>query len=468
MTNPIEKQPRALYLLFFVQMWECFSYYGMRVLLILYMIEVLGFSDTKSFGVFAIYCALVECGGIFGGRLADKYLGQRFSIFTGGSLICLGHLLMMLGRGEGALYISLASIATGTGLFSSNISSLLSMFYGENDPRRDQGFTLFYIGINLGAILATGLVGTIGELFGWHAGFGTAALGMLLATLSLFLFRKVLKGKGELPSPLTWQTNTVFFLGVFSVIAILTLAIDLEQWMMHLIPLICLGAVVYAGRLIYTSKLMPMRTLASLGGCLVVLALFFAAEELTGGALLLFTERVANNSLFGIEIPSVVVVGINPFVIITLGMWMSKLTAYLKLSTSARLALGCLFGAGAFGSLSLLATIDGVGILSIIGCILMLSFGELLIGPVVYAYFAEVAPQKLQGVIMGLIPIGYSLGSIIAGFFNQTMALEDVGVSTEVYANGFANMSILLLSVAVAVYATNAILKGKEKVLYES
>ena len=179
-------QPKALMLIASVQMWECFSFYGMRVLLVLYMIHQLGWSDAQAFGIFALYTGLVEFGGIIGGMVAEKFLGLKRAISLGGWLIMSGHLTLALG--ESFLFFrALALIIVGSSFFSTNLSALLGLFYGENDARRESGFTLDHAAINLGSLLASLLCGYVGELLGWNYGFGLAAIGMLSGNLTFLL-----------------------------------------------------------------------------------------------------------------------------------------------------------------------------------------------------------------------------------------------------------------------------------------
>ena len=191
-----EPQPAALPVLFHTEMWERFSYYGMRALLVLYLVNALGYERADALTVYGIYTALVYLTPVFGGYLADRYLSYRKAILIGGLVMAMGHFAMAI---PGLLMPALGLIIIGNGFFKPNISTLVGSLYREHDARRDGGFTLFYIGINLGAFLAPLIAGTLGEKVGWHWGFGTAGVGMLLAVL-LFLRGQHKLGKAGLPA----------------------------------------------------------------------------------------------------------------------------------------------------------------------------------------------------------------------------------------------------------------------------
>jgi POT family proton-dependent oligopeptide transporter len=198
--NTLFGHPTGLFTLFFAEMWERFSYYGMRALLVFYMIKgFLGYGDTQAYGIYGAYTALVYMTPFFGGMIADRLLGQRKAVVFGGALMAAGHLLMGVQEGEylGLFTLSkemaemlffgaLALLILGNGFFKPNISTIVGSLYPQGSPKRDGGFTLFYIGINLGAAMAPLLCGYIGETYGWHYGFGLATIGMLIG-LAVFI-----------------------------------------------------------------------------------------------------------------------------------------------------------------------------------------------------------------------------------------------------------------------------------------
>ena len=183
--------PAGLYPLFFAEMWERFSFYGMRALLLFYMIKgFLGYNDEQAYAVFGAYTALVYLTPFFGGLLADRLLGARRAVILGGLLMAAGHLTMTV-QNDIAFFTALALLICGNGFFKPNISTMVGAQYAVDSPRRDAGFTLFYMGINLGAAMSPLLCGYIGETYGWHYGFGLATIGMLVGLAVFVVPRRV-------------------------------------------------------------------------------------------------------------------------------------------------------------------------------------------------------------------------------------------------------------------------------------
>ncbi|NRA47804.1 MAG: MFS transporter, partial [Phaeodactylibacter sp.] len=198
--------PIGLFILFFTEMWERFSYYGMRAILVLYIISSatgdnpgLGWESSEALALYGWYTMLVYVMSIPGGILADKFIGQKKAVLYGGLTLVLGHGILAI-EALWAFYTGLALIILGVGGLKPNISTMVGGLYKQGDERRDQGFTIFYIGINVGAFLSSLIVGAVGETIGWHYGFGLAGIGMLLGQVIFMLGQKYLKGVGEPPS----------------------------------------------------------------------------------------------------------------------------------------------------------------------------------------------------------------------------------------------------------------------------
>ena len=217
--------PKGLYVLFFAEMWERFSYYGMRALLIFYLTKHWLFDDGKANLIYGAYTSLVFVTPVLGGYLADRYLGQRRAVVYGAVLLTLGHLLMAVegdgGQASAAInvfWLALGFIIVGSGFLKANISVIVGQLYPLTDIRRDGAYTIFYIGINTGAALGTILAGWLGETYGWSYGFGAAGVGMLLGLLVFVLGKPLLKGQGEAPGTLTRRREwTLYVIGVAAV-----------------------------------------------------------------------------------------------------------------------------------------------------------------------------------------------------------------------------------------------------------
>ena len=230
----MRSHPKGLYILFFAEMWERFSYYGMRALLILYLTKHFLFTDGQAYGIYGAYTTLVYVTPVIGGVLADKYLGQRKAVLFGAVLLVLGHLGMAI-EGEpvkvasersdsimNVFYLSLALIIAGVGFLKANISAIVGALYEKTDERRDGAFTIFYVGINLGAFGGALIAGYLGETYGWKYGFGLAGLGMLLGLIAFAWGKPLLEGAGEPPNPSALAVKRFMGLSTVWLIYILT------------------------------------------------------------------------------------------------------------------------------------------------------------------------------------------------------------------------------------------------------
>src|SRR5688500_17579233 len=196
------RHPRQLYLLFFAEMCERFSFYGMKALLLAYMVSQLGYPDAKGYAILGSYAALVYTMPMFGGFIADRFLGYRRAIMFGGILMTVGHLVLAVPE-DWSFFYGMAFIICGNGFFKPNISSLVGTLYADNDPRKDSGFSIFYMGINIGAALGGLLCGYVGQQINWHYGFGLAGIFMILGLIVFVIGRKSLGEKGLPPDPAT-------------------------------------------------------------------------------------------------------------------------------------------------------------------------------------------------------------------------------------------------------------------------
>lgn len=457
-THQCLRQPKALYLLFAVKMWECFSFYGMRALMVLYLINQLGVEDLRAYGIYAIYGSLVEFGGVLGGRFADRFLGLRQSIVYGGWLIAAGHILLSMHTDSWAFFGGLALIVVGSGLFSTNISALLGLFYDEDDPRREVGFTLFYVGINIGAFLASLLCGVIGELYGWHYGFGLAAVGMIAGNILFLCCRNLLEGKGELLQKVSQNREKILgYALLLLALPMSALMIAWENIFMQVMPCLSLVCVLYLGRKMMQSGCFSKEKLINLGMYLAALALFFAAEDQTASALLVFSERYATETIAGIALPTTTLLSLNPFVIIVGGSLVSRLNTGKNGSFWLVIA-GLLLAAAVFAALTIACYFpnqEGLVPLAIVaGAILTISSGEVLLAPAIFSYFSEASPKEWLGTTMGLLPLGFSLGNVLSGFLSQSMFVPESGTADhlEIYGNGFSHLSLLLGAMALVIF----------------
>ena len=493
-----EGHPRALYMLFFAEMWERFSYYGMRALLVLYMVQHYRYSDARAYVVYGSYTALVYATPIFGGMLADRLLGYRKSVTLGAVMMALGHFAMAFDR---LFYPALGLLIVGNGFFKPNISTIVGRLYPPGDPRRDSGFTIFYMGINLGAALAPAICGVVGETLGWHWGFGLAGVGMLFG-LGVFLAgQRWLSGIAEPPDVGRLKEPVCFGIsregGVYLGAALFTMvAWQLVQhgaWVGHLLS--ALGLLVAVGLVTYLVRLTDRVERDRLTVVLVltlVSVVFWAFFEQAGSSLSLFTARNVDRhlaqplshalgavaSIFGgpevSEVPASVFQAVNPVFILVFAPLFSRF--WLALGRRGRepsfpskfglgiLQLGLGFGALWFGASEATAGgVVGVGWL-ILGYWLHTT-GELCLSPIGLSMVTKLSPPKIAGLMMGIWLLSSSFAQYAAGLIARLTGGQGDGQSTagagetvHIYGSVFGRIALTALVVGVVVTVTAPIL----------
>jgi proton-dependent oligopeptide transporter, POT family len=454
----MKQQPKALYLLACIVMWECFSYYGMRALLVLYMVAKLGFGDLYAFGVYAVFSGLFELSGVAGSLVAERYIGLRRSIVLGSWLLASGYILLVFELVDFPFYASLGLLVVGYGLFYTNISTLLGLYYKPEDPKREEGFTLFYSAINLGALLAIILCGVVADCYGWSYGFGLAALGMIAGNITWHLFQPLLEDKGLPPQDVNRFELNLIYLLIIPVILFLALCIKCEALLLPLLPwlgLTCIAGVSYRLIKIDTSA---WKSLVLLMTYLLSIIVFYGAQEQMGSTLVLFTERFIDRSIGGLSVPATTIMSLNPLAIIVLGPFLNWLFKKIKspamnetVFLHRRLACAFLIAGGAFLILWIICLFhrdgEAISLLYLVPLILSISMAEVMVGPAVFAACSEISCKYQLGFIMGLIPIGFSLASTFGGLLSKMMAIEGEGPQQiAIYGLGFETIAIILLA----------------------
>ncbi|MEZ6196262.1 MAG: oligopeptide:H+ symporter [Planctomycetota bacterium] len=425
--------PRGLFVLFFAELWERFSYYGMRALLTLYMIKVLGMTDGQGAGVYGGYTGLVYLFPVLGGWLADKVLGYRKAIILGGLLMAIGHGLMAIQDNQ-AFYMALAFLCVGNGFFKPNISSTVGKLYAEGDQRRDAGFTIFYMGINVGAMLAPLVCGYLGEDIGWHYGFSAAAIGMLLGLTIFMIGTKELHGKGEPRDPSVGRRRVLgvlplekaIWLGSFvctPLIALLLLAnrdLPVAKQIVNIIGLFVLFVLIRTG---LQHGRVALHRIISLIILMVFHAMFWTFFEQAGSSLTLFADRVVDRvvPIYGTATASQFQ-AMNPFFIIVFApiftMIWTKLGARQP-SIPVKFALGLLQLGLGFGVLVLgmnaVSEGEKVGWIILGSMYLLHTTGELCLSPVGLSAVTKLAPPTATAFVMGAWFLSIAFGNITAG-----------------------------------------------------
>lgn len=384
--------PQGLFILFLTEMWERFSFYGMRAILVLFLVDQykggLGWSEAATNKFYGLYIMLVYFLSIPGGFIADRYIGHKAAVLWGGILQCIGHFLLAL-RSEYLFFVGLSAIIIGTGLLKPNISTMVGGLYEEGDTKRDSGFAIFYMGINIGSMFAAAIVGLVGEVYGWHYGFGLAGVGMLIGLAIFILGQRYLK---EIPTqPL--GTPKAYKVGgtAFNVT---------KEEKEHLYVLMV---------------------------CLLAVFIFFAAFEQAGGLLNLYAKNHTHRYVGNWEIPASTLQSLNPMCIVCLSpivslIWMRLTKRYAYISSIYKMGigniivgLGTLFMVGAV--LQKEASPTGKSDLSwLIMTYLFYTLGELSLAPVFLAFVTKIAPKSMQASIMGVFFAVVGMAGLAAGY----------------------------------------------------
>jgi POT family proton-dependent oligopeptide transporter len=452
--------PRGLFVLFFAEMWERFSYYGMRALLIFYLVQHWMFSDQQASVIYGAYTALVYIAPVVGGYLADRYLGQRKAVLFGAVLLTFGHFLMAI-EGEGGqqasalnvFWLALSFIIVGSGFLKANISVLVGQLYPRTDIRRDPAYTIFYIGINLGAALGSILAGYLGQTYGWAYGFGAAGVGMLLGLVVFVLGKPLLMGHGEPRDPqrltsrmLGMKFEWLLYVASFLCIGLVWIMIQ-QQKLVGL--LLGVAGILLVGYVLYTAVFrLPRedrdRILAALY-LIVGSILFWALFEQAGASLNLFTDRSVDRTLLGWTVPASMFQSINAIYIVLLGpvfawLWLTLGRRGLEPSTPAKFALGVIQVGAGFLVLVAGAKANGASLTPVIYIFLIYlihTTGELCLSPVGLSAMNRLTPAHLASLIMGTWFFASATGNFAAGLISAATGGEGAGPERvmEIYGN---------------------------------
>ena len=389
--------PRGLSTLFFTEMWERFSYYGMRAFLILYMVHALNFDDKHAGSVYGTYTASAWALAILGGIIADRWLGQYKSVLIGGIIIAIGHFTLVF-HALPTFYAGLAFIALGTGLLKPNVSGIVGSLYDTADTRRDAGFSIFYMGINLGAALGPIVAGYLAQKVDWHVGFACAGVGMTLGLVQYVLGRKHLQP------------------------AIDRLAA--QRRVPRVEPAAASAIATATGRTFAGFTSVEWKRLAAMGVFFVFAAIFWGAYEQAGSTLNLFGDRYTNTTILGFSFPSSWFVAVQAVLVILLApafAWLWTKLGPREPSTPAKFAIGLLFVGLSFVFLLIpafrLQSSPGLRVspLWLIGCYFIQELGELSISPVGLSVFTKLSPVRIVGLMLGVWFLADSVGNKVAG-----------------------------------------------------
>ena len=463
--------PKGLYILFFAEMWERFSYYGMRALLIFYLTQHWLFNDSASNIVYGAYVSLVYITPVLGGWLADRYLGQRKAVAFGALLLTFGHFLMAF-EGTGGqndptiniFWLALSFIIVGSGFLKANISVIVGQLYPLTDVRRDGAYTIFYMGINVGAAIGTIIAGYLGQTLGWAYGFGAAGIGMLLGLVVFILGRPLLLGQGEPPKLLEKSREYLLYgVGIVAV-GVMWLLIQYQSVVGTL--MLVAGAALLIYVLIEAFKLekQPRERMFAILFLIALQPLFWGLFEQAGGSLNLFTDRYVDRQ----GVPASIFQSINPIYIILLapifaGLWTWLGRRGLEPSTPAKFGLG-LVQLG-FGFLVLVWGAASVGpealvpVIFLFGIYFFHTTGELCLSPVGLSAMNRLAPRHLASLIMGAWFFATAGGNFVAGMSGAATGGEDGEMTRGATMDIYWTIGLIAIGVGIVVIVISGLVK---------
>ena len=469
--------PKGLQTLFFTEMWERMSYYGMRMLLVLFMTATLqegglGLTVASAAAIYGLYTASVYFMGLPGGWLSDRLLGGQKAVWYGGIIIMIGHIVLAI-PSDSTFFIGLILVVIGTGLLKPNIGAMVGMMYSEKDNRRDSGYALYYMGINIGSLIGYIVCGYLMENQGWHYAFGAAAIGM---AAGLIMYRKTLpnlNGVAAQPaSPLspkgqkiTWSIIAVF-LSVVAVVATLIMqgvisfdAVAVAETVAFVFTatfVLYFGAIFFMGQLTGNEK---RRMLALLLIC-IASACFWSGFEQAGSSLNLFARDYTDRLVGSFEVPTGWFQSLNSIFIIILSpffaaIWISIGKRYVSPSYGIKCAVGLVIMASGFIVMFFAAQYAASGLKVapywLVATYFLHTVGELCLSPVALSAVSKLSPRRFAGQMMGVFVLTYSIGNIIAGLLagnfdpNNVSEMPNLYVQISLFSIGIG-IIILLLS----------------------
>jgi POT family proton-dependent oligopeptide transporter len=465
--------PKGLFYLFFAELWERFSFYGMRALLTLYMVneifKAIAERDAATAVVYASYGSLVYASTVIGGQISDKILGMRSSIFLGGILMAIGHFVLAV-ENDLAFFLALALIVVGNGFFKPNISTFVGALYKEGDVRKDSGFTIFYMGINIGGFVAPLLCGWLAAEYGWHYGFGLAGIGMMAGLIFFWsgIKKNVFGDKGLPPSKEVYEKKILgipqkILIPIIAVLFVPAIAYLLASWQANYVSgifkFIGFAVLAYLAYIMYNLDTVARKKLIVAVLITFFMTLFWGFHELSGSVITLFASR--NVALEGIMTASQTN-ALNSMFIILLAIPISLLWGYLskkKLNprTPYKFGLGLVLAGISFYILSISgASADENGMVPFAYLLVMyfiISIGELFMSPVGLSKITDLSPKNIVAFMMGVWFLSSAFAFQIVGFISKQLAIE----STDANVGGLETLSIYTDGFhLIALYAVGA------------
>lgn len=466
--NHLHQQPKGLYLLFFTELWERFGFYMVQTILVLYMSKGLSYTDSQAYLLYGAFSSMLYLTPVLGGFIADRFIGFRQSIMLGAVLFVIGYAVMSIPN-ERALFFGLSIVILGNGFFKPNVSSIVGDLYTADDPRRDGGFTLFYMGINIGSLLPPIFAGALVAAYTYGSGFLVAAMGMIISMITFLAGKGRLGDAGAMPSGSPVHRSKSFKVGFYFAlcVGILVMIGLLHIFLLHPkeanLILILASIGIIGAVLFYLFKELPEERRKMIA-CLILIVIsvgFWAVYNQTFTSLMLFADRNMSKELLGFTIDPEFTQFFNPFFIVVLSpilgwLWVRLDKKGMNPSTPIKFSLGIFFMAIGFFVL-------GLGVMAfhsngdaspwwIICSYFLQTIGELLISPIGLAMVTRLSPRHLVGMMMGVwfltLAAAFAIGGGLATL--SDVPKEVTGeASLEIYAHAFLIYGAISFSLAI-------------------
>lgn len=466
-TPEARKIPNFLKLLFFVEMWERFSYYGMRALLILFLTSQMLVSDVESYAIYSLFAAIGYSLPVLAGILADKLLGFRNMVLIGGIIIALGHgILGLMSFDNNLIYLGLGLISVGTGMFKGNLTNLLGACYKENETReRSRGFTLFYVGVNVGSFISAIGCGYLAQQYGWEYGFGFAGIGMLFGLVAFIKFQHILGEAGLAPKKVAkmkfcgFKPIYIVFISCLFLAFLVSKMLSSSEYFASLLSYSGILMLMIFTYLIYKAGDKDRRNLMVLAILIIFLMCFFALEMQLASLINLFSERNIDKNVFGMNLPTSFSQAINPLSIIIFGSVFGRYLKFNKKYKAAKMVFGILTMAICFFILYLgCLSANGNGLVNyayLLISIAVMGLGEICLAPLIQEQAVLLAPKDSKGLVMGILMLALAFSNLAGIIISKFMSVPKVDgaidslVSLEIYKAGFLNIGLFNLGLTV-------------------
>ena len=443
------RQPRGLKVIFLTEMWERFSYYGNQALLVLYLVNSLGFSNADALSMYGTYTMLLYITPLFGGWIADKFLGLRLTAVIGAIVMMLGHFAMAV---PSLLHIALGLLIIGNGFFKPSSTSMVGELYdGPEDARRDGGYTVYYMGINVGAILASLVCGTLGETLGWHYGFASAGVGMAIGLVTFVGWQDLMGRAGLRDQQRPIGLHDLPIIAIYTAASIAVVVGALAAWpslsrAMQVTPLwilVAAGGVLVAGLVASWRRSDARRDnyvpltrvergrVAALAVVVLFVTFFFVCVAQAGGSMALFADEQTDRHVAGHEFPATWFQTINPVLVLLLApmfsmLWTRINSSRFTLPDVAKIGLGMIvMGLGFVVMTAAQRRADGFGIVGpqwLLGAYTLQTIGEVMLTPIALALLSRAAPERIMGLVMGLFLMTVGVANKVAGSLEAILA----------------------------------------------